>query len=205
MDDDNSHYVDFEEFKKACKDFRFDLTNEEMEIAFDAFDRDGSGRLEYDDFLRTIVGPMNEFRQGLVEQAFNIMDRDKSGQIDINDIKGVYNAQKHPDVINGKKTEDEVLLEFLETFEANHNYLNGTQCDNIVTLDEWIEYYENVSMSIDDDAYFELMMNNCWRMGNNTTYNNEKKGWSNKEETAQEPKLADQYNQKFGDREPEPR
>lgn len=33
------------------------------------------------------------------------MDKDKSGFIDINDMRGVYNASKHPDLIAGKKTE----------------------------------------------------------------------------------------------------
>ena len=33
---------------------------------------------------------------------------------------GVYNGTKHPDVISGKKTEDEILGEFLDTFEINH-------------------------------------------------------------------------------------
>jgi hypothetical protein len=41
--------------------------------------------------------------------------------IDINDIKGVYNASRHPDVKSGKKTEDEVLGEFIETFEQHHS------------------------------------------------------------------------------------
>ena len=136
------------------------------------------------------------------KKIINIMDRDKSGVIDIEDIKGVYNAQKHPDVINGKKTEDEVLLEFLETFEANHNYLNGTQSDGKVTLDEFIEYYENVSMSIDDDAYFEAMITRAWNL-DGAQDNQNKKGWSNKDETAQEPNLADNYKQKFGDKEQE--
>ena len=35
--------------------------------------------------------------------------------------------------------------------------------DKKVTLEEFIEYYNNISMSIDDDNYFELMMNNSWR------------------------------------------
>ena len=48
------------------------------------------------------------------------MDKDKSGVLNLEDIKGVYNAKKHPDVINGKKTEDEVLGEFLDTFEAHY-------------------------------------------------------------------------------------
>lgn len=49
---------------------------------------------------------MNGFRRRLTEKAFKIMDKDKSGVLDINDLKGTYNAKKHPDVINGKKTED---------------------------------------------------------------------------------------------------
>ena len=47
--------------------------------------------------------------------------------------------------------------------------------DGIVTLDEFIEYYRNVSPSIDRDDYFELMMRNAWHLpggvgaGENTT------------------------------------
>jgi hypothetical protein len=36
--------------------------------------------------------------------------------------------------------------------------------DGQVTLDEFIEYYNYVSASIDNDNYFELMMNNAWRL-----------------------------------------
>jgi calcyphosin len=48
------------------------------------------------------------------------MDKDKSGVLNLDDIKDVYNAKKHPDVIKGKKTEAEVLGEFLDTFEAHY-------------------------------------------------------------------------------------
>jgi hypothetical protein len=42
-------------------------------------------------------------------------------------------------------------------------------------MDEWLEYYNNVSMSIDDDEYFVLMMNNAWNLdGKKVT----KKGWA---------------------------
>lgn len=64
---------------------------------------------------------MNGFRRGLSEKAFRIMDRDKSGTLNIDDIKGVYNGKKHPDVIAGKKTEEEVLGEFLDTFELHYS------------------------------------------------------------------------------------
>jgi Ca2+-binding EF-hand superfamily protein len=65
---------------------------------------------------------MNKFRKSLAEKAFKIMDKNKSGTLDITDIRGVYNAKKHPDVIAGKKTEDEVLGEFLDTFEMHYSF-----------------------------------------------------------------------------------
>jgi hypothetical protein len=45
------------------------------------------------------------------------LDADKSGVVDISDIKSYYNARMHPEVRAGKKSEDEVLGEFLDTFE----------------------------------------------------------------------------------------
>ena len=48
--------LNFDEFKKCCKDFRFGLNEEEVDLAFSAFDRDGSGQIEYDEFLRTLRG-----------------------------------------------------------------------------------------------------------------------------------------------------
>lgn len=107
---------------------------------------------------------MNNFRKKLVLQAFNKIDRDKSGFVELSDIKGVYNASRHPDVIQGKKTEEDVLLEFLETFETHHNISNSTAPDHIVTKEEFEEYYNNISASIDNDQYFELMINNAWKL-----------------------------------------
>jgi Ca2+-binding EF-hand superfamily protein len=65
--------------------------------------------IEFDEFIRAIRGPMNPMRKKIVLQAFKKLDKDGNGWVDINDIRGVYNAQKHPDVISGKKTEDMIL------------------------------------------------------------------------------------------------
>jgi len=64
---------------------------------------------------------MNEFRKNFTKKAFSIMDKDKSGVLNIDDIKQTYNAKMHPDVKSGKKTEDAVLLEFLDTFEMHYS------------------------------------------------------------------------------------
>jgi hypothetical protein len=107
---------------------------------------------------------MNQFRQDIVLKAFRQLDRTGDGVLTVDDIKGVYSAAKHPDVLSGKRTEDEILNEFLETFESHHNMLNGTKCDDSVTPDEFLEYYATISMNIDSDAYFELMMGNSFNI-----------------------------------------
>jgi Ca2+-binding EF-hand superfamily protein len=124
---------------------------------------------------------MNAFRQTYVKQAFDKLDKDGNGVLEIADIKGVYNAKKHPDVMNGKKTEDDILGEFLETFEAHHTLLHGGRRNRQVTRDEFMEYYNNVSASIDNDQYFELMMKNAWKLGEQAA---EKKGWTNKTDSS---------------------
>ena len=175
-DDNNSKSLDAQEFKKAMSDFRIGLNDKQVIQAFRIFDRDGSGEISYDEFLRTIRGQMNPRRVALAKKAYNIMDSDKSGQLDINDIRQTYNAKQHPDVKSGKKTEDEILGEFLDTFEDHYCDMAGQADarDGIITMPEWLEYYNNVSMSVDNDEYFEVMMNSTWNLkGDRVT----KKGW----------------------------
>ena len=160
MDDDNSKELDIQEFTKALRDFRVEISSNDIQALFKYIDRNRSGAIDYDEFLRTVRGPMNGFRKALVAQAFNKLDADGSGVLDINDVKRFYNAKGHPDVRSGKKTEDDILGEFLETFEMHHNLGEGAN-DRNVTKEEFEEYYNNVSMSIDNDQYFELMMNNA--------------------------------------------
>lgn len=99
FDDNNSRSLDEQEFTKAMKEQCLKLTNEDIKKVFNSFDSDGSGEVNYDEYLRFMRGPMNAFRKKFVMQAFNKLDKDGSGMIEINDIKGVYNASRHPDVI----------------------------------------------------------------------------------------------------------
>ena len=74
---------------------------------------------------------------------------------------------------SGKKTEDEVLAEFLDTFELHHSMKNPNSRDSKVDFGEFVEYYNNVGASVDNDQYFELMITNAWNL-NDKKY---AKGW----------------------------
>lgn len=69
----------------------------------------------------------------------------------------------HPDVRSGKRTEAQVLTEFMQTFEQHHALVTGDGSgDGKVTFEEFVEYYNNISCSIENDAYFDLMISNAW-------------------------------------------
>ena len=201
VDENNTQTIDFKEFKKCCQQFQFNLNENEIKIAFVSFDRDNTGEIDYDEFLRTIRGDMNDFRKNLVNQVFNSLDINGNGEISFDELQAKYSAKNHPEVLSGKKTENEVLKEFMDTFQDTYNYLCGTETDNIITLEEFMEYYENISMTIDDDEYFEVMINNAWNLNNQNNY---KKGWSNKEEEKDigTKNLSEHYTAKFSDRRP---
>lgn len=54
---------------------------------------------------------------------------------------------------------------------------NNEAPDHIVTREEFEEYYNNVSSSIDLDEYFAVMMTNAWNLDGKMVY---QKGWANK-------------------------
>ena len=93
----------------------------------------------------------------------------------MDDIRENYNAKLHPDVQSGKKNEEEVLAEFLDTFEYQFSLLNdGKNKDGKITMEEFLDYYNNISMSIKDDDYFEDIIKSVYNLENRKT---NKKGW----------------------------
>jgi len=53
-------------------------------------------------------------------------------------------------------------------------------------MDEFVEYYTNISASIDDDMYFQAMMNSAWNLsGDAATYKSFGKGWASEEKRPQ--------------------
>jgi hypothetical protein len=80
-----------------------------------------------------------------------------SGSLTVEDIQPFFNAGQDPRVKEGTKTEAEVLKEFIAGFEGKGGNFDGT-----VTLEEWIDYYEDISSSIDEDDLFGTMFESSW-------------------------------------------
>jgi len=69
-DDNISGSLDVNEFKKAMHDFRIGMNEKQCNSVFGMFDRDGSGEISYDEFLRMIRGEMNNTRKTIAKKCF---------------------------------------------------------------------------------------------------------------------------------------
>ena len=158
LDDDGSKQLSVGDFKKSLKTLSIPLTDSEVRILFDYFNTTGKEiyTIDYEVFLRGVRPTLNQRRTRLVQIAFQKFDKKGDGFIDAKTIMMGYDASKHPDVLNRERTEHDIIHEFLETFDV------GGEKDGKVSRNEFVNYYENVSACIDDDDYFEIMMNNVW-------------------------------------------
>ena len=108
-------------------------------------------------FMRVLRGPLSKRRLDMIALAFARLDRNGDNKVTLAEIESIYDASRHPDVVSGKRTTREVLTAFMQQWDKIHP-------DSVISKEEFVEYYKDVSASIDTDDYFELMMRNSWHI-----------------------------------------
>lgn len=157
MDQNGDKSMDRLEFQWGLRENGHKLSAADFERVFKYFDKNASGKIDYNEFLRAVKGPLNPMRKALVAQVYHKLDKTGDGKVTIDDIKDSYNVEYHPKFKTGEMNKKEILLEFLSQWDT-------VKKDGIVTLEEFCEYYADVSSSIDRDDYFELMIRNAWHL-----------------------------------------
>ena len=181
--------ISFDNFYTIFQSNYINIPLSDIKSIFSLFDKNKNNNLEindssqyyikYDDLLKSLIGNMSNKRKILIQKVFNSFNKNQNGKILITDIKNRFNPGGHPDVVGGVKTENKILSEFLdalETFrEYNHNLHGGY--DFNMSFQEFNEFHNEISMTIEDDNYFENMINNCYNM--NEIYEQEEKEKNN--------------------------
>ena len=93
-----------------------------------------------------------------IHQAFDRIDKKKENIVDPQDLIVSYDIALHPDVLRGRRTESEVMKEFLDTFDVG-----GTHPGK-VTRDDFVHYYTNISFAVNDEDYMEFIIRSTWHV-----------------------------------------
>lgn len=172
-DRDNSGFISFDNFYTIFQSNYIDIPLVDIKSIFGLFDNNNNEKqinsaseykIKYDLLLKSIIGNISIKRRALIQKVFDSFNKDKNGKILISDMKNRFNPSRHPDVLKGSKTENKILgefLDFLEIFREYYNNLHGGYTFNI-GFQEFLEFYSEISLSIEDDKDFENLLINCW-------------------------------------------
>ena len=168
MDENSSKKISFDDFNKMFKTFRYDLSEKEINNLFNYYDEGRNGYIKYDEFINDLFGNLNQFRKNVLKQVFDKLDKEEKGFITVGTIRHEYNPRGNPLVRQGKRCEDEILAEFLDVLEYHFNLLIEKNEEDIdvndikVDFEDFCNFYKNISLCIEDDKYFEIMVLSEW-------------------------------------------
>jgi len=157
MDEDRNRKVTVQELGAGLSHFGLSMEFRDVLLLLNAMDKEGNGTLSFDEFMNAVRGGINKRRKNLILMAFDVLDKNGNGVVEMDDVAQAFRPAGHAEVMAGAMGESEALRHFLGQFDS-------VEKDGIVTKDEFIEYYKNMSGSIEDDDYFELMIRNAWHI-----------------------------------------
>ncbi|XP_032202851.1 calcyphosin-2 isoform X2 [Mustela erminea] len=156
LDKEGTGLLDKADFKQTLQVFRLEVSENDFESAWQILNGNDSGKVDYGEFKRAIIGEMNEYRKSFVRKAFMKLDFNKTGSVPITNLRKCYCAKKHPQVISGHSTEEEIKLSFLETLK------DACSKSDEVTYGEFEDYYEGLSIGIVHDEDFVNIVRTPW-------------------------------------------
>ncbi|CAL1173770.1 unnamed protein product [Cladocopium goreaui] len=162
MDDDLDHYMEISEFVNAMKEVNANLTDNELQMLWRYIDRDGNGRVTFEQFLRIFKPKLSERRRRAVKGLFDYLDANRNGVIQVDDLKlrcDPHALAEGMQKVRGVRMQpDEVLVNFMENFRR----LVGGSVYGEVRYADFEKYYEGLSAGIDSDVYFEELLQKAW-------------------------------------------
>ena len=171
---DTSHtgIIDFQTFEKIIIFYRLSLSHDEILSIFDLFDHNKQGKINYDDFIKGLIGNLSPRRDYLIKRIFNVISNGKN-ELSINDIKNNYNTWRDPEWVARKKTKEEVINDFMDNLNIFLEYNSHMSKANtgFMNFDDFYKFYSQISMGISDDNYFEYLVNNVWNLDGGSANN----------------------------------
>ena len=171
-DSSHSGIIDFPTFEKIITIYRLSLSHDEIASIFSLFDPNKTGKINYDDFIKGLIGNISPRRDYLIKRIFNVISNGKN-ELSINDLKNNYNASRDPEWVARKKTKEEIINDFIDNLQIFLEYNSHLSKANsgYMNFEDFYKFYSQISMGISDNNYFEYLVNNVWNLDGGSANN----------------------------------
>ena len=175
--DNNKNLISFDNLCFLCQKLQIRSINDsELKKIFEFFDKDNIGYINYDDLFKNLVGFMGRARQNTVRRLYDSLNKDQNGNIFSMDLKTCFNASKYNDIFGCNKTKEDIYYDFIDNFEIFLNYRNKLYKEDMstkISYNDFLRFFGQISMYINNDEIFEKYINSCW-IGNLIEFGNSK-------------------------------
>ena len=162
--------ITFNDFVNVFEIQHINLPNSDIKNIFNTFiSKSNKNYLDFSAFIRNYKKELNQNKLECVEQVFSNIDTNENDKVPLNLIRKKFKANKHPDVLNGLKKEEDIILEFLDCFNINYEILNldfkiqkSVNNSRFVDFEIFANFYEYVSYIYPDDKEFENIVYLSW-------------------------------------------
>jgi len=172
-DDDNDDFLDVYEFRRACQQSGLAFPAGEEARIFEACGQgpypgvQGSSVISVPKFLNALHGDISPARLSAVERVWQQLGgdpNDEKSSVSPSALKDRIACDQHPQVMRGELDPGAFMAEFLDTFSLLA-YVRGGCEGGMVSFGDLLGYYEVVSSTVDNDAFFNLTMSRLWMLG----------------------------------------
>ena len=172
-DHDQTGKIDFQSLESLFENYKL-LSSRELLSIFNMLDYNTTGKINYDDLIKIIVGTMNNERLNLIKSIFSYLGPNNNGSIHFSEIKQKFNASNHPEVYSGMKSKNQIYNEFVDNLEVYKKYslTKSATLPPWINLQDFINFYTQISFGIGDDNYFTNLVCSVWNYNLQQNYRN---------------------------------
>lgn len=163
-DKDQDGYINESELNNLLNVLRIDLNNTEKKELFFEMDTNHDSNIDFNEFIESILDDIKEERVSRLKQVFYVLDKNSMGYINLDNLKDNFLYKKHPDVLKGNRSADEIFAEFLDEIEYYFNLSkkNSEVNTNKITFEIFLDFYKGISFCFEKDEIFIDVLCRVW-------------------------------------------
>lgn len=153
--------MDREDVKEALLTWGCPFEGRYLDSILDLKDHKKLGLIDYSELIALLKGSFPLERRDICEKVYAKLDRYQENAIPIEELKAAFVGSTHPLVSLGGFSEADAF-EHLKRAMTKKTSRGRTM--TAVPLDSFVQYYSDLSATIEDDAYFEDIVRGNWSL-----------------------------------------